>query len=124
MDSPLELSFHNMEPSDALKARVQDNLVRLEQYFGHIISCRVTISLPHKSQKAVGNQPDVRVVLRVPGKEVVVSRKMNNNGHKKADNDPYAVVDEAFATAQQQLKDWRRTNQTEARQKNVIPTDA
>lgn len=120
MDTPLELSFHNMEPSDALKARVQDNVARLEQFFGRIISCRVAISLPHKSQKAVGNQPDVHVVLRVPGKEVVVSRKMNHNGHKKADNDPYAVVDEAFATAQQQLKDWRRTNQTEARQKSVI----
>jgi len=118
MDIPLELSFNNMEPSDALKAAVNGHIARLEQYYGRILSCRVSIDLPHKSQKASGNQPDVRIVVRVPGKEIVISRGMNHKGHKKADNDAYAVLDEAFATVQQRLKEWRRVIQGDVKSKS------
>jgi ribosome-associated translation inhibitor RaiA len=118
MDIPLELSFNNMEPSDALKAAVGNHIARLEQYYGRILSCRVSIALPHKSQKASGNQPDVHIVVRVPGKEIVVSRGMNHKGHKKADNDAYAVLDEAFATVQQRLKEWRRVIQGDVKSKS------
>jgi ribosomal subunit interface protein len=121
MDTPLELTFHNIEPSDALKTAVREHLARLEQYHDHIIGCRVVIELPHKTQKASGNQPDVHIVLRVPGKEIVVSRGMNHNGHKKADNDAYAVLDEAFITAQQQLKDWRRVSHGNVKYKSGEP---
>jgi ribosomal subunit interface protein len=119
MEIPLELSFHNIEPSDALKARVQSHIARLEQYHDHIVSCRVKIELPHKSQKASGNQPDAHIIIRVPGKEIVVSRHMNHNGHKKADNDPYSVVDEAFETALHQLKEWRRVSHGDVKHKSV-----
>lgn len=121
MDIPLELSFHNIEPSDALKAAVQAHVARLEQYHDHIIGCRVVIELPYKSQKASGNQPDVHIVLRVPNKEIVVSRGLNQNGHKKADNDAYAVLDEAFATAQEQLKVWRRVSHGDVKYKSGEP---
>ena len=41
MDIPLELSFHNVESSDALKASVQAHVQKLEQFHDHIIGCRV-----------------------------------------------------------------------------------
>ncbi len=40
MDIPLELTFHNVEPSDALKAAVRGHVNRLEQFHDHIIGCR------------------------------------------------------------------------------------
>ena len=43
MDIPLELSFHNMEPSDALKAAVREHVNKLEQFHDHIIGCRVVV---------------------------------------------------------------------------------
>ena len=43
MDIPLELSFHNIEPSDALKAAVQSHVDKLEKFHDHIIGCRVSI---------------------------------------------------------------------------------
>ena len=119
MSIPLELSFHNIEPSDALRKRVEDHVARLKQVHDHVINCRVIIELPHKSQKSIGNQPDVRVIVRLPGKEIVVSRGMNQNGHKKADNDPYAVVDEAFETARQQIRDWRRMSHGDVKHKTA-----
>ena len=43
MDIPLELSFHNMDSSDTLKAAVKQHIAKLEQIFDRIVGCRVTI---------------------------------------------------------------------------------
>jgi ribosome-associated translation inhibitor RaiA len=110
MDIPLELSFHNIESSEALKAAVREHVSRLEQFHDHVIGCRVVIEMPHKSQKASGNPPDVHIVVRVPGKEIVVSKELAHHGHKKAATDAYAVLDNAFLVAQQQLKAYRRVS--------------
>jgi ribosome-associated translation inhibitor RaiA len=118
MDIPLELSFHNLEPSDALKAAVRDHLSRLEGLHDHIIGCRVSIEMPHKSQKARGNQPDVHIVIRVPGKEIVVSKELAHAGHKKSATDAYAVLDNAFAVAASRLKDYRRISHGEVKYKS------
>ena len=80
MDIPLELSFHNLEPSEALKAAVRDHVSRLEHLHDHIIGIRVSIEMPHKSQKASGNQPDVHIVVRVPGKEIAVTKELAHAG--------------------------------------------
>ena len=121
MDIPLELSFHNMDPSDALKTAVQEHVGRLEQFHDHIIGCRVVIELPHKSQKASGNPPDVHIVLRVPGKEIVVSKELNHAGHKKSATDAYAVLDNAFAVAIDRLKDHRRISHGDVKYKSTQP---
>ena len=66
--------------------------------------------MPHKSHRTGSNVPDVHVVLRVPGKEIVVSREMAHAADRQETrDDAYAVLDDAFAAAmQQQLKDYRR----------------
>ena len=121
MDIPLELSFHNVDPSDALKNAVKEHVGKLEQFHDHIIGCRVVIELPHKSQKASGNPPDVHIVVRVPGKEIVVSKELAHNGHKKAATDAYAVLDNAFGVAQQQLKAYRRVLHGDVKYKSGQP---
>ena len=118
MDIPLELSFHNIEASNALKVAVKDHVGRLEQLHDHIIGCRVVIELPHKSQKAHGNLPDVHIVIRVPGKEIVVSKELAHEGHKKNATDAYAVLDNAFAVAAGRLKDYRRISHGDVKHKS------
>jgi ribosome-associated translation inhibitor RaiA len=118
MDIPLELSFHNIEPSDALKTAVAEHVAKLEQLHDHIIGCRVVIEMPHKSQKASGNQPDVHIVVRVPGKEIVVSKELAHAGHKKSATDAYAVLDNAFAVAASRLKDYRRVSHGDVKYKS------
>jgi ribosome-associated translation inhibitor RaiA len=124
MDIPLELSFHNLESSDALKKAVREHVNKLEQFHDHIIGCRVVIEMPHKSQKASGNPPDVHIVVRVPNKEIVVSREYNHGGHKKASTDAYAVLDECFLVAQKQLKDYRRVSHGDVKYKTGEPRGA
>jgi ribosome-associated translation inhibitor RaiA len=108
MDIPLELSFHNVEPSDAMKAAVREHVQKLEQFHDHIVGCRVVIEMPHKNHQPGSNLPDVHIVVRVPGKEIVVSKELNHAGYKKSAADAYAVLDNAFAVAQSRLKEYRR----------------
>jgi ribosome-associated translation inhibitor RaiA len=124
MDIPLELSFHNLEPSESLKAAVQEHVARLEQLHDHIIGCRVSIEMPHKSQKASGNLPDVHIVVRVPGKEIAVTKELAHAGHKKSATDAYAVLDNAFAVAASRLKDYRRIAHGEVKYKSGEPRGA
>jgi len=121
MDIPLELSFHNLPSSDGLKEAVRGHVNKLEQFHDHIIGCRVVIEMPHKSQKASGNPPDVHIVVRVPGKEIVVSKELAHNGHKNAATDAYAVLDNAFTVAQQQLKAYRRVLHGDVKYKSGQP---
>jgi ribosome-associated translation inhibitor RaiA len=121
MDIPLELTFHNIEASDALKVAVKQHVGRLEQLHDHIIGCRVVIELPHKSQKARGNLPDVHIVVRVPGKEIVVSKELAHAGHKKSATDAYAVLDNAFAVAASRLKEYRRILHGDVKYKSAEP---
>ena len=124
MDIPLELSFHNLEPSEALKAAVRDHVSRLEHLHDHIIGIRVSIEMPHKSQKASGNLPDVHIVVRVPGKEIAVTKELAHAGHKKSATDAYAVLDNAFAVAASRLKDYRRLTRGDVKYKSGEPRGA
>jgi ribosomal subunit interface protein len=124
MDTPLELSFHNMNSSDALKAAVEEHVLRLAQFHDHIIGCRVVIEMPHKRHRTGQNIPDVHVVVRVPGKELVVSREMARAADRKKPADAYAAVDTAFNAAVSQLKDHRRIVQGDVKYKSGAPRGA
>src|ERR1700744_4021367 len=119
MDISLELAFHNIEPSDALKAAVAEHVGKLEQLHDHIIGCRVVIEMPHKSQKTLGNPPDVHIVVRIPGKEIVVSKELAHEGHKKNATDAYAVLDNAFGVAASRLKEYRRISHGDVKHKSA-----
>lgn len=108
MDIPLELAFHNMAPSDGLSAAVRQQVARLERVYDHIIGCRVVIEMPHKRHRPGNNTPDVHVLLRVPGREIIVSHGQSHAANRKSANNAYAVLAEAFTATQQRLKDFRR----------------
>lgn len=107
MDIPLELAFHNMTPSSALSSMVREQVRRLERFHDHIIGCRVVIEMPHKSHRPGQNAPDVHVLLRVPGREIVVSRELAHGRNHKSATNAYSVLKDAFQGAQERLKEYR-----------------
>lgn len=121
MDIPLELSFHNLEPSDAMKDAVRGHVEKLEKIHDHIIGCRVSIEMPHKNHQPGSNLPDVHVVVRVPGKEIVVSKELSHAGYKKSAGDAYSVLDNAFSVAESQLKEYRRVLHGDVKYKSGEP---
>jgi len=76
------------------------------------------IEMPHKSHRAGSNAPNVHVLLRVPGREIVVSRELAHGGNKKPAPNAYAMVRDAFSAAQQRLKDYRRQQRGEVKRKS------
>jgi ribosome-associated translation inhibitor RaiA len=113
MDIPLELAFHNMAPSLGLTQAVRRQVARLERFHDHIIGCRVVIEMRHKSHRLGSNAPDVHVLLRVPGREIVVSRELAHLG--KRPSNAYAVVTDAFEAVRQRLQDYRRQQRGEVK---------
>ena len=66
METPLEVSFRNMDRSDAVEARVREKTEKLEQFFDRITSCRVTIEAINR-QHTKGNLYQVHIEIGVPG---------------------------------------------------------
>ena len=104
MQIPLELTFHNMDRSDAVEANVRERASKLERYFDRIIGCRVVVEAPHKHSHK-GIVYEVRIDISVPGKEIVVNRSgAKNHAHE----DVYVAVRDAFSAAARQLEDHAR----------------
>lgn len=101
MRVPLQIQFHNLEPSDAIEAAARKYAEKLEQFHEEIISCRVVIESPHKHHYK-GKLYHVVVDVRIPGDEVVVSR-MPDDQH--AHEDVYVAIHDAFRAARRQLQD-------------------
>ena len=54
MDRPLEVAFHNLQPSPAIEAELREHVDKLERRFGKLIGCRVSVERLH-NQHRTGN---------------------------------------------------------------------
>jgi len=104
MQTPLQVVFRNMQPSEAVEAKIRERAGELEQFYQPIISCRVSVEAQHKHHHQ-GNLFHVRVDLRVPGAELVASREP---GEHHAHEDVYVAVRDAFDALRRQLEDHSR----------------
>ncbi|MFP4002847.1 MAG: HPF/RaiA family ribosome-associated protein [Alphaproteobacteria bacterium] len=101
MDAPLEIAFHNMDSSDALEQKIRERVERLNKRYHFINSCHVTVDVPHRNPAEKAREYHVRVEVRVPDKELVVSR---DPGDIRAHFDPYIAVRDAFDAMERQLE--------------------
>lgn len=102
MDIPLEIAWHNTERSEALEARIRDRVEKMHRYFSHIISCRVAIEVPHRSQHNA-QEFHIRIDTAVPGDDLIVS---HDPGDRKSHFDPYIAVRDAFDAMDRQLENF------------------
>jgi ribosomal subunit interface protein len=104
MQIPIEVTFRNMDRSDAVEAAVFEKSKKLERFFDRIVSCRVVVEAPHR-RHTKGRLYNVRIDIGVPGKEIVV----NHNGPKNhAHEDVYVAIRDAFNAAARRLEDHSR----------------
>ena len=100
MQIPLQIDFQNMDPSEFVEARIRERVARLEHHAPHVTGCHVTVEAPHHHHHK-GNAYRIRIVLHVPGHEVVVSKEPGAAG---AHTDVYVAIRDAFDAAQRQLE--------------------
>ena len=104
MQLPLEITFRNLERSEALESKIRQRAEKLDHIADHIMSCRVVVEPSHMHQHK-GNLYHVRIDITVPGEELVVSRSPDqNHAHENA----YVAVRDAFKAARRQLEDYVR----------------
>lgn len=101
MQLPLQISLHGIEHSDALYNAIRDKAEKLDRYYDRIMSCRVVLECGGR-HKRHGKQFTVRIDLKVPGGEIVVT--------KEHDEEVQIALREAFDAARRQLEHFSREN--------------
>jgi ribosome-associated translation inhibitor RaiA len=120
MQSPVQITYRNMESSAAMTTCVHDEAAKLEEFFPRITSCRVVVEAPHRHHK-FGELFHVRITLGVPGREIVVSHEPSPHAaltdedavslQKHIETHPehkdvYVAIRDAFGSARRQLQDY------------------
>lgn len=97
---PVQITFRNLEASEALEARVRKESEKLDKLYDRIMRCSVVVEAHHKHHHK-GNLYHVRIDLTVPGSELVVNREPDEH---HAHEDVYVAVRDAFNEACRQLR--------------------
>jgi cold shock CspA family protein/ribosome-associated translation inhibitor RaiA len=110
MQEPLQISFHNMEPSEALERRVREQWAKVERHYDGIIGARIAIEAPHKQphKSTLG----ISITIGVPGRDIVVKREQRLH---ESDEHATWVINEAFQVAGRQLEEYAQRQRREVK---------
>ena len=97
MQVPLEITARNVRLNGSLEEVLRERTDALERFHPRLVRCHVTLDGPGTHHRH-GGLFSVRLDIRVPGKEIVVS-------HQSAEELPVAIRD-AFDAAKRQIHDF------------------
>ena len=99
METPVQVTFRNIGPSEAVEARIRERAEKLEHHFDRIVGCRVVVEELHHHHRK-GNHFQVRVNVTVPGAELAATREPDaHHSH----TDIYVAIRDAFDAMDRQL---------------------
>ncbi|HET7755824.1 MAG TPA: HPF/RaiA family ribosome-associated protein [Steroidobacteraceae bacterium] len=101
---PLQITFRQMEPSQALEQRIRKLAERLERFSRHLTRCHVIVEPPAHHQHH-GALFDFRIHITLPDEEIAI-RHAHPADH--AHEDPYVALRDAFRAARRKLEDYER----------------
>jgi ribosome-associated translation inhibitor RaiA len=117
MNDILQITYRNMEASEALSAHIREEAQKLNTFFPRITSCRALVEAPHRHHKW-GVLYHVTLELGVPSGPIVVRHapSLHNGAQNGAEEgkhseaalrhkDVYVAVGDAFKAARRQLQD-------------------
>jgi ribosomal subunit interface protein len=118
MQTDVQITFRDMEPSDAIAARIRERVSKLEEFHGRITSCRVVVEAARRRHKATAYQVHIDLVL--PGSELAVSRAHLD---RRPDDDMNVAIRNAFDAMEKRLKEaaQRRRRKEKARASGPAP---
>jgi ribosome-associated translation inhibitor RaiA len=101
MHLPLQVTFHGLSASESVEEDVRKHLADVVTAFPRLVSCRVSIELPHRHQHQGGHYR-VRVEIGVPGLRAVATHAAEND---PAHEDVHVAIRDAFRAVRRQLED-------------------
>ncbi|MFV0299191.1 MAG: HPF/RaiA family ribosome-associated protein [Hyphomicrobiaceae bacterium] len=116
MQIPLEITFHGLERSDAVEARVREKFRRIEGQFDRITHARVVIEAPQRRTQ-LPKFFHVRLDIAIAGhKSIIVKHEPEaENAH----TDVMLALRDAFNAAQRQVTELADRLEKSARHEKV-----
>ena len=107
MQVPVEIAFHNVEPTDWAKQSINEHIERLERIFGRIMTCRVRVDQRNRNSRET-IPPVVHIEMSIPGhKELVVAHDPGHLQKRYQAPDLHNAINEAFRIAEQRLTKYK-----------------
>ncbi len=98
MQQPLQITFRDVEHSEAVAERIRRKILKLDKFYPNLVSCHVVIEMiQHHHHK--GNLHNVAIHAFVPGHDINVSKQPNEN--------LYLAIQEAVDGLWEQLDTYR-----------------
>ena len=102
MQTPLDISFQNSEPSEEIRSEIERHAKHLEKFHDRITSCNVTVVAPQsRHQKGGLFKIDIRIAMP-SHKDIIVTR---THGDAPAHEHVAVAIKDAFSAAQRQIED-------------------
>lgn len=101
MQVPLQITFRNMESSEALEADIRKRVGNMERHHSDLISCRVVVEAPLQHHRK-GGLFKVRIDIACPEGKWEINREPAAQHH--AHQDVYVAVRDAFKAAERKLE--------------------
>jgi len=117
MQVPVQITFRHLDSSTAVISKIHEKITWLERFSDQIISCRVVIEKPHHHHHQ-GNLFHVRIDLRLPGQELVISRGPPDH---KAHEEIFVTIRDAFDEARREVEDYVRRRRVEVKHLSSPP---
>ena len=102
MQTEPQITFKNIEKSEAVEALIQSRIDRLDKLHPNIIGCRVVVETPHPSAHSGKVPLGIAVEVTVPSRPTVVGKDTEERRDAKADH--ISAVNHAFEAVERQLR--------------------
>lgn len=103
MQTPPQITFKDIDHSDAIEARVRERIEGLEKIFDRITSCQVRVRAPHQRHRK-GTQYVIEIDVQTPAGSLNVGREPGDNF---AHQDIYVAIRDSFNAADRMLRKWK-----------------
>lgn len=100
--TPIEVSFHGVQHSDAVDARIREKGEWLHRFFDRMTHLRVVVEHPHKHHNK-GSEFAIKLDIGIPGKPSLIVTREASNGSNQAS--VLTAINDAFDAARRQLLD-------------------
>jgi cold shock CspA family protein/ribosome-associated translation inhibitor RaiA len=117
MRLPLQISFRDMPRSEAVERAIHRRAERLDRFCDRIMGGRIVVETHHR-QHHQGNLYHIRIGLKVPGEEILVSREPALH---HAYEDVYVAIRDAFDAARRRLEDYARRHREQVKVHETPP---
>jgi ribosome-associated translation inhibitor RaiA len=117
MEAPLNITFDDLDKSEAVEAKIRERAERLERRYGRIVSCLVTVSKPHTHHRK-GELFSCCIDLSIPGAEIVANR---NPGDARTHENIQAAIRDAFSAVERQLEEAVRKRRGQIKRREAPP---